>query len=79
MSDNRGEDVDGGEVSEIDRLRPGGIVDEGDPTPYAEYANQVEDGAPRNYGTAHEDENLVRIEKEREQHREELDENDPNA
>lgn len=58
MSDNQGEYVDGGEVSEIDRLRPGGIVDEGDPTPYAEYANQTEDGAPKNYGTAHEDESL---------------------
>lgn len=59
MSDSQGEFVDGGEVSEVDRLRPGGVVDEGDPTPYADYADQTEDGAPKNYGAAHADVNLV--------------------
>ena len=49
-----------GELSEVDRLGPGGIVDEGDPTPYAENANQVADGAPKNYGVDNEDLNLVR-------------------
>ncbi len=74
MSDQQGEFVDGGEVSEIDRLRPGGIVDEGDPTPYAEFANQTEDGAPKNYGTAHADESLII-----EQERREAAQDDPNA
>lgn len=49
---------DQGEVSEVDRLRPGGIIDEGDPTPTAEYANQTADGAPKNYGEVAPDENL---------------------
>lgn len=74
MSDNEDDFVDGGEVSEIDRLRPGGIVDEGDPTPYAEFANQTEDGAPKNYGSAHADESLIA-----EQERREAAEADPNA
>lgn len=56
-----------GELSEGDRLGPGGIVDEGDPTPYAEDANQVADGAPKNYGAENEDLNLVREEAEGEE------------
>ena len=47
-----------GELSEGDRLGPGGIVDEGDPTPYAEDANQAADGAPKNYGEDAPDANL---------------------
>lgn len=49
---------DAGEVSEVDRLRPGGIVDDGDVAPDADYANQTADGAPKNYGDVDPDENL---------------------
>ena len=49
---------DRGEVSEGDRLRPGGIPDEGDASPDADLANQVEDGAPKNYGDVDPDPNL---------------------
>lgn len=47
MSEHEHEDR--GEVSEIDRLRPGGIQDDGDPAPYAMYAEQVAEGAPEDY------------------------------
>lgn len=42
--------TDQGEVSEVDRLRPGGIEDMGDEAPPADLANQTADGAPKNYG-----------------------------
>ena len=47
-----------GEVSEVDRLGPGGIEDEGDVAPSADLANQTEDGAPKNYGDVSPDESL---------------------
>ena len=47
-----------GEVSEVDRLGPGGIEDEGDVAPPADLANQTEDGAPKNYGDVSPDESL---------------------
>lgn len=40
-------------------MEESGTPDLGDVAPDAEYANQVADGEPRNYGAADEDENLV--------------------
>ena len=57
MSDNSPTE-DPGEVSAVDRLRPGGVPTEDDAAPDADLANQVEDGAPKNYGSVDPDPNL---------------------